>query len=73
MASPSTDRGMRILWALLDDTVAAARAHRRLDHIRAAQGAINRSPGVERLLRDYTDAIFRNTDMILDDISTVAS
>jgi hypothetical protein len=73
MNHSSTDRGMRTLWTLLDETVAAARGHHRVDYIRAAQNAIDRSPGVERLLRDYTDAIFRNTDMILVDISAVAS
>jgi hypothetical protein len=73
MAPRPTDRGMRILFALLDETVAAARHHHRLDYIRAAQGAIDRNPGVDRLLRDYTDAIFRNTDMILADISAVTS
>jgi hypothetical protein len=73
MTPSSTDRGMRMLFALLDDTVAAARGHHRLDYIRAAQSAIDRSPGLDRLLRDYTDAIFRNTDMVLADISAVAS
>jgi hypothetical protein len=73
MASSRPDRGMRILKALLDETVAAARGHHRLDYIRAAQGAIDRSPGVERLLRDYTDAIFRNTEAVLADIRAEAS
>lgn len=73
MTPSRTDRGMRILMALLGETVAAARGHHRLDYIRAAQGAIDRSPGIDRLLRDYTDAIFRNTEAILADISAEAS
>jgi hypothetical protein len=64
---------MRILATLRDETVAAVRGHQRLDYIRAALGAIERSPGTDKLLRAYTDAIFRNTEMILADIRAVAS
>jgi hypothetical protein len=60
------------LASLMEDTARATRGHERINLIRAAQSAIARSPGTDQLLRDYTDAIFRNTEMILDDLEATA-
>lgn len=68
-----TDKGMTELRALLHDTVMATQGDYRLDRIRAAQRAIERSPFVEQLLLDYTDAIFRNTESLMADIGAPAN
>jgi hypothetical protein len=65
-------RGMPCLTALLNETVSGARDHSRLALIGAAQRAIARSPGADRLLVSYTDAIFRNTEQILAEIRAPA-
>jgi hypothetical protein len=66
--SRRTDKAVSDLWVLARDTMLATRGDIRLDRIDAAQRGIERSPCVEQLLRDYTDAIFRNTERILKDI-----
>lgn len=66
--SRRTEKGMSELWALARDTQAATRGDVRLAQINVAQRAIERSPGVEQLLHDYTDAIFRNTEQVLIDV-----
>ena len=63
---------MNQLRALVRDTVAATRGDYRLDRIRDAQRGIDRSPFVEQLLFDYTDAIFRNTERLLAAIGAPA-
>ncbi len=68
-----TDKGMFELRCLVHDTVIAIRGDYRLDRIRAAQRAIERSPFVEQLLLDYTDAIFRNTELLMADIGAPAN
>jgi hypothetical protein len=73
MTPARPNRGMPSLTALLSETVSAAHGHARLAKIRAAQEGILRSPGVDRLLRDYTDAMFRNTEAMLADIGITAS
>ena len=66
--SRRSEKGMSELWSLARDTMLATRGDRRLERIRAAQRGIERSPCVEQLLHDYTDAIFRNTELILVDV-----
>ena len=73
MTPSSFGRGFDSLYVLAASTAAATHGHERIRYIRAAQDAIDRSPGVERLLRDYTDAIFRNTEAILADIQADAT
>lgn len=67
-----TDVGLNQLRTLLSDTVLATRGDHRLNLIRNAQHGIERSPFVEQLLFDYTDAIFRNTERLLADIGAPA-
>jgi hypothetical protein len=69
----STQKGLVQLRALAYETVMATRGEYRLDRIRAAQRAIERSPDVERLLLDYTDAIFRNTERLMAAIGAPAN
>jgi hypothetical protein len=71
--TPRTEKAISNLRALAHDTTIAAGSHRRLDRIRAAQVGIERSPFVDQLLRDYTDAMFRNTERILTDIRARAA
>jgi len=72
MPSSRPDPAMIALVRLMADTARATRNHDRIGLIHAAQCAIARSPGADQLLRDYTDAIFRNTEMILDDLEATA-
>lgn len=69
----STQKGLVQLRELVNDTVLATQGDYRLDRIRAAQRAIERSPHVERLLLDYTDAIFRNTERLMAAIGAPAN
>ncbi len=71
--TPRTEKAVRNLRALACDTMIAAADDSRLDRIRAAQIGIARSPFVDQLLRDYTDAMFRNTERILTDIRARAA
>ena len=66
------DRAVAGLRTLAERTSQAVRDHGLLAYVRAAQHAIDRSPGVDQLLRDYTDAMFRNTETILDDLEATA-
>jgi hypothetical protein len=72
MSSSRKDRAVLALAGLMADTARATRSHDRLGLIRAAQCAIARSPGADQLLRDYTDAIFRHTEAILEDLEATA-
>jgi hypothetical protein len=72
MPSSRPDPAVIALQRLMADTVRATRSHDRIGLIHAAQCAIARNPGSDQLLRDYTDAIFRNTEMILDDLEATA-
>jgi hypothetical protein len=68
-----TEKGLIELRALMHDTVMATKGDYRLDRIRAALRGIERSPFVEQLLLDYTDAIFRNTERLMADIGAPAN
>ncbi len=61
------------LRALVQDTVLAIQGDYRLDRIRAAQRGIEHTPFVKQLLLDYTDAIFRNTELLMADIGAPAN
>lgn len=68
-----TENAVSGLRQLVCDTVQATRGDSRLDRIRVAFVGIERSPGVTNLLRDYTDAIFRNTERVLKDVQARAA
>lgn len=73
MRSPRTEKSLNDLRVLARITEIGVRGDTRIGRIAAAQRGITRSPCMERLLRDYTDAIFRNTELILRDIRAAAT